>query len=75
MTPNAAELLDLINELVKALEFDPENCDFGPAYGLGMEHRKKTMAKARGMLRQTNFTKVKAAQKKPTRNHWPAPMI
>ena len=47
-----SDLLEVIRNLKDALEFDSENCDFGPAYGIGMERRKEALRKARSALRQ-----------------------
>lgn len=58
MNPNTADLLELIYDLKGALEFDAENCDFGPAYGMWEERRKNALKRATSILRETKFQKI-----------------
>lgn len=54
-TTTEYKTLRLIDELVEALEFDAENCDFGPAYGMWETRRRKAIQEARRLLKSENF--------------------
>lgn len=41
------ELKRIIRDLLEVMDFDAENCDFGPAYGMWEKRKKKALADAR----------------------------
>jgi hypothetical protein len=58
MEPCTADLLAIIYDLKEALEFDAENCDFGPAYGMWETSRKDALKRARSILKSSSYKRT-----------------
>lgn len=49
------DVLRLIDDLIEALEFDSEYCDFGPSYAIWESNRRKAIQKGKRLLLSKNF--------------------